>query len=357
LKNIRIQKIFALFLIMILSGCINAKEHEGSESTEKATSRKSLKANSGQPGNLSAESDTIVHTFPIGYMKALDTVDASRIVKISSYKDVLDLYDQLNYTPEAWQAGIREIPRVYLTIIGPRWGSTTSKEIAVLYKKQLFFRGLGPLILRANELILKDRQKLEQIRSVFQQDGTVTKSDRNWIMKLAGLYKMDTGEGEVTGPMIQELWEKVDIVPPSLALAQGAEESGWGTSRFAAEGNAIYGQWTWGKNAIVPENQRKELGNYGIAAFESLQESVCAYMLNLNTHRAYAGLRAKRAELRKNGEKITGDVLAEQLTSYSERGEEYVKTLKVMMEYNILKPTDDAFLIADPPIYLIPVAE
>jgi uncharacterized FlgJ-related protein len=108
---------------------------------------------------------------------------------------------------------------------------------------------------------------------------------------------------------------------------------------------------------MVPEQQRKELGNYGIAAFESIQESVSAYMLNLNTHNAYSDLRNKRAELRENGQKITGAVLAEQLTKYSERGEEYVKGLKSLMEYNRLGPADEAFLSEGPPIYLIPVAE
>jgi uncharacterized FlgJ-related protein len=157
--------------------------------------------------------------------------------------------------------------------------------------------------------------------------------------------------------MLDELWNKVDIVPVSLALAQAAEESGWGTSRFAILGNAVYGQWSWGQNAIRPEFQRKGLGNYGVASFESLQQSVCAYMLNLNSHPAYEGLRSKREELRGKGEKISGTILAEQLSKYSERGESYVKTLKSLMEYNSLNPTDDAYLSDDPPIYLVPVAD
>ena len=145
------------------------------------------------------------------------------------------------------------------------------------------------------------------------------------------------------------------FIPASLALAQGAEESGWGTSRFAAAGNAIYGQWTWGKNAIVPEQQRKELGNYGIAAFESLQESISAYMLNLNTHNAYSDLRSRRAELRSKGEQVTGAILAGTLTRYSERGEAYIQTLRDMMEYNRLSPLDDAYLSDMAPLYLVPV--
>jgi Bax protein len=204
-------------------------------------------------------------------------------------------------------------------------------------------------------LILEDRDHLELIRSSMQSSDTITEMDRIWLQKLSKLYKVQIPDGQVTASELEELWLRVDMVPPSLALAQSAEESGWGSSRFAAQGNAMYGQWTWGKNAIVPEQQRKELGNYGIAAFESLQESISAYMLNLNTHNAYSDLRSRRATLRKSGEKITGAILAEGLIRYSERGEAYVESLKSMMEYNQLSPVDDAYLSTGDPIYLIPL--
>ncbi|MDX2444646.1 MAG: glucosaminidase domain-containing protein [Bacteroidales bacterium] len=203
---------------------------------------------------------------------------------------------------------------------------------------------------------MEDRNRLEKIRSSFQENGSVTETDQIWIFKLAKLYKVKTSEDQVTDSIMEELWKKVDIIPGSLALAQGAEESGWGTSRFAASGNAIYGQWSWGENAMTPEKQRKELGNYGIASFGSLQESVSAYMINLNTHNAYSSLRDKRAELRKNGEKLNGSVLAEKLDKYSERGMEYVNGLKSMMEYNKLSPVDDAYLSKEAAIYLFPSA-
>ena len=305
----------------------------------------------------STDFDMRVHSFPVDYLKSLDTMKASNKQEIRSYVDILELFEKLNYTPEAWQSGIREVPRVYLTIVGDRWGTKTTTEIDVVTKKRIFFRVLAPMILRANELILKDREQLERIRSSFHANHSISEIDKKWILELSGLYKVNPGESHVSGSMLDELWGKVDIVPVSLALAQAAEESGWGTSRFAALGNAVYGQWTWDDNAITPEKQRKELGNYGIAAFGSLQESICAYMLNLNTHRAYADLRVKRAELRKKGDKITGMVLAGQLTKYSERGAEYVSTLKTLMEYNRLIPADDAFLSAAPPIYLIAATE
>jgi len=303
----------------------------------------------------SIENDTIVYSLPINYVKSLNSLDASQKKEDGSYKEVLELYEKLNYTPKAWQAGIREIPRVYLVSIGNKWGSSTSKEVTILHKKQLFFRGLAPLILHANELILKDRTQLEKIRSSFKKNSSLLEKDKIWILKLSELYKVKTEEGRITETNINELWEKVDIIPPSLALGQSAIESGWGTSRFAAKGNAMYGQWAWGKNAMTPEKKREHLGNYGVAAFESLQESVSAYMLNLNTHNAYADLRSKRAELRKKEEKITGLILAETLTKYSERGQSYVQELKSMIKTNRLIPTDDAYLSDETSIYLFPV--
>jgi uncharacterized FlgJ-related protein len=317
----------------------------------------------GNDSNLSAQSetgideiDTIIYSLPIPFSVIKDTISDSYKVPIRSYKDILELFEKLNYTPETWQAGIREIPRVYGTIVGDRWGST-SNEIEVIQKKRIFFRVLAPLILLSNELILKDRNRLESIRSSYLSKNKISDNDRNWIIKLAEVYRINNTDARVTEKMLDELWEKVDIVPPSLALSQGAEESGWGTSRFAGAGNAIYGQWTWGKDAMIPEQQRNELGNYGIAAFETMQESVSGYMLNLNTHNAYADLRKKRAELRKKGEKITGSELAEQLTKYSERGEEYVKTIKSLIEYNRLAPVDDAYFSKDPPIFMVPATE
>jgi len=338
-----LHTIIFIGVIAIPFGCINAGDDNQSSTEISETEAIVL--------------DTIINSSPENYSKVLNNYEASRKVEVRSYKDMLELFDELNYTPKAWQAGIREVPRVYLPMIGDKWGPTTSKEITIENKKRLFFRGLAPLILRANELIMIDRTRLERIRSSFIQSSSISEDDQGWIEKLAKLYKVEIGEGKITAAALNELWTKVDIVPISLALAQAAEESGWGTSRFAAQGNAVYGQWTWGKNAIVPEQQRKELGNYGIASFETLQQSICAYMLNLNTHNAYASLRTKRAELRAKDQKITGHILAGQLTKYSERGEEYVKGLRSLMEYNRLSPADDAYLSDDPPIYLIPVAD
>jgi len=140
-------------------------------------------------------------------------------------------------------------------------------------------------------------------------------------------------------------------------LAQAAEESGWGTSRFAVEGNALFGMWTWGEEGIKPQQQRSGLGDYKIASYETPMHSVIAYMQNLNTNSSYEALRARRAELRSAGTKVTGWELAGTLTKYSERGQAYVESLRALMKTNMLMATDDAYLGDGPTILLIPVGE
>ena len=270
----------------------------------------------------------------------------------SSYEDVEALFESKGYTREAWQAGIRKVPRLYLTHVPERWRERTSKEISVATKTRLFFRVLGPFVLRANELILADRRRLE---SIAEADAS-SDADTAWLRDLAEQYKQGKSPGDsASGEFAEQLLMRVDIVPSSLALAQAAEESGWGTSRFADLGNALFGQWTWGGKGIVPREQRKDKGDYRIAAFESPQGSVDAYMLNLNTHRAYAEFRRVRAELRRRGRKPRGSDLVATLIDYSERGQAYVDTLNVIMRVNKLGAADDAFLDDDAPIYMEPV--
>lgn len=270
------------------------------------------------------------------------------------------LINSLNYTPEAWQAGIREVPRLYITKIPPRWRDKTSKEIPVETKKRVFFRLMGPLILHANELIQADRQQLESIIKAIKAGKTLSSSEQAFLQESAVAYRVAEKEEDVdiTDPALQdELVRRVDTLPPSLVLAQTAEESGWGTSRFAVEGNALFGMWTWSDKGITPKQQRPEHGNHKIASYENPMQSVIAYMLNLNTHRSYETLRARRAELRSAGSKVTGWELAKTLTKYSERGQDYVDSLHALMKTNMLKQTDDAFLGDGPTILLIPVGE
>lgn len=146
-------------------------------------------------------------------------------------------------------------------------------------------------------------------------------------------------------------------MPPSLVLAQGAEESGWATSRFTLEGNAFFGQWDFSGNGMVPQRQRKELGNYGIARFDSPLDSVRGYLINLNTNNAYQSLREYRAVLRLDNQPITGLALATTLDKYSERGQAYIDGIQSMIRFNKLENVDEAYLSDDAPLRLIPAGQ
>lgn len=290
---------------------------------------------------------------------------AQERVEIGSPEDLLSFFEEIGYTPEAWQAGNREIPRVYLAQIGNNW-RVNSQNIEVIDKKRIFFRALGPLVLRANELILEDRQRLAELKRgrtnlSAAKNGSGNAEDDAWIRALALRYEVvDESETAVDPARLDELLKRVDAVPTSLVLAQGAEESGWGTSRFAAEGNALFGQWTWGGKGIKPKEQREGMGDYRIAAYDAPLESVQAYMLNINTHPSYEALRTARAEMRAEGDEfLSGWELAETLTRYSERGAEYVDSLHTIMRVNHLQPTDEAVLTGDTEwhIYAAPEAE
>lgn len=261
-----------------------------------------------------------------------------RTVESKNYDDVLQLFNEIGYTAEQWQAGIREVPRIEITNIPQRW-QEVSQTIPVSDKKNIFFRLTGSGILQANEKILSEREHL--LNAINKKDI----QENEWLAALAVKYKVIKQESDkLDNAAMIELKKRVDIVPPSLALAQAAEESGWGTSRFAIKGNSLFGQWDFSGKGIKPKEQRTELGNYGIAAFESPQDSIESYMLNLNTHRAYERMRQKRAVFRQQNKEPTGWDLAKTLNKYSERGNDYVKSLHAIMSYNRLNDADQAHL-------------
>jgi len=273
-----------------------------------------------------------------GLQPAFGDTPIIRTVESKNYNDVLKLFNEIGYTAEKWQAGIREVPRIELTHIPQRWQEVT-QTIPINDKKNIFFRLTGSGILQANEKIMNERERL--FKSIKNNDI----DENEWVAALAVKYKVIKNENDkLDKPALTELKKRVDIVPPSLALAQAAEESGWGTSRFAIQGNSLFGQWDFSGKGIKPKEQRSELGNYGIAAFDSPQDSIEAYMLNLNTHNAYQRMRQKRAVFRQQEKQPTGWDLAKTLDKYSERGIEYVKSLHTIMRYNKLNAADQAYL-------------
>jgi len=275
----------------------------------------------------------------------------TRTVYSTSPDGIWRVFEEVGYTSAAWQNGIREVPRIYLTDIPQRWAES-SDAMPVAKKKELFFRLLGPAVLRANEVIAVERKRLI---SLSRKYPGLTDPEKSSLLALAGKYKIIKKDVvDVSKENLEELMLRIDTIPVSLALAQGAEESGWGTSRFTLLGNSIFGQWDFSGDGMAPERQRQELGNYGLARFETPGDAVNAYMLNLNTHNAYTKMRVTRVRLRKAGKKVTGFELAKTLDRYSERGEAYVKGLHSLMRINKLRYTDDAYLWDKEVIYITP---
>lgn len=252
------------------------------------------------------------------------------------------VFNNLQYTPQNWNNAGRSIPRIIFSHVGEGWVKG-SPELPVTTKKSIFFRLMTPLILVANEKITREREIVENAPLDAQQ-----------LIDIAIKYRMiDNITVRLSHVERKELLSRVDILPPSLALAQAAEESGWGTSRFALEGNAFFGQWDFSGNGMKPKQHRSELGNYGVARFDSPLASVEAYMFNINTNPAYQGLRQLRTEKRTNNRQITGYRLAAMLEKYSERGVEYTNGIRQIIRYNKLDSVDDMLLSTDKVVHLV----
>jgi Bax protein len=278
-------------------------------------------------------------------------------VPCRDHNDVFALFDRLGYTQQAWQAGIREVPRVYLEDIPERWRERSSTMMTVAEKKRIFFRLIAPIVLRINELIATDRARAKVITERLALGEGVSPEDQAWLAELAVRYRLIASPADrLDSDQYAELLQRVDIIPASVSLAQAASESGWGTSRFAAEGNSLFGQWSWGKGLKPTEQRGEALGDHRVAAFGSTGEAAYAYALNLNTQDAYRDFRLKRADLRRRNLRVSGEVLVETLVRYSERGQAYVEDLKTIIRQNRLADADDAYL-RDMPVIRIVAAE
>lgn len=283
---------------------------------------------------------------PLG--RVLGNEPAPRQVTLGSYHEILKFFNHIGYTAERWQAGIREVPRIELTHIPKRW-QQQSPSMPVQDKKNIFFRMVAPGILMANEKVRAERKML--LEKIHNHNAV----DDEWLVALGKRYAViDAASEAITREQLAQLTRRVDVIPPSLSLAQAAEESNWGTSRFSIEGNALFGQWDFSGQGVKPKRPRKELGNYSVARFDNPQQSIEAYLLNLNTHWAYKKLRDKRAALRRENIRPSGWELAKTLDLYSERRGDYIKSLHAIMSYNKLMPADDAYLWQKEKIVVLP---
>ncbi len=241
---------------------------------------------------------------------------------------VASLFEDLNYDLSKIRKG-KKVKPFYISLL--------PKDISLIEdireRKELFIKIILPLILQENEKIEEDRKKLFKVLAKKSN----TKEEKNWLKWKFKEYKIKNRD-------ISELKIRMDIVPVSLAIAQAAIESGWGTSRFALEGNALYGQWTWSDKGLKPLDNVD--GDHKVMHFKILTASIKAYKKNLNTHSGYIEFREARANLRNRNEKVTGLKLTQYLDKYSATGMEYTKKLELTIKKNSLSDFENAKLLS-----------
>ncbi len=203
-------------------------------------------------------------------------------------------------------------------------------------KKKTFFEFMLPMVREINNRIWEERQQLKQIQRRLGDSGELNEEDSLVVKKLSKKYRLKV-EAPYDTKELSRLLRRVDTIPASLALAQAANESAWGTARFARNGNNYYGIWCWSENCGLVPKKRDAGATHEVTAFESVDDSVSYYMLTLNSHPAYQGLRGIRATLRENKTPLRGYELAEGLLMYSERREAYVEEIQAMIDVNDLR--------------------
>ena len=200
-------------------------------------------------------------------------------------------------------------------------------------RKDLFIQIILPLIIEENDNIKMDRIKLFSILNKSKN----TKIEKKWLVSKFKQYG-------VVNKDLSTLKVRMDEIPVSMAIAQAAKETGWGTSRFAQEGNALFGQWTWSGEGIKPAGADGD-SKHKVMKFKILQASVKAYQRNLNTHSSYKEFRSVRAQFRDEKRELDSLILSKYLDKYAETGKEYVKILQQIIRQNKLTDFDDAKLL------------
>ena len=255
------------------------------------------------------------------------------VLAFSSTLSLRQHFATIGYDLDAVRTGATAVPRIFLARVPA--GLADVKQSTD--RKDVFLRVMLPLVLEANERVQQQRAQLLVMDAKLAAGHPLTAEQQERLNRIAAAYGVDADR-------IDLLLRRVDAVPPSLALAQAAIESGWGTSRFILEGNAVFGQWAWGdEEGLVPHG--REIGKtHKIKSFQLLTDSVRAYVHNLNTHNAYNGFREKRQMLRAEGKQLDGMALVSTLGAYSELKGQYLDMLRSIITANDLQPLDGARL-------------
>lgn len=284
-----------------------------------------------------------------------DRIDTTEVIVFGSRDEITDWLQSENWWGEENRDEQLKVPYAMIAGISSAW-QQAAQDMPVADKKEIFYRFMLPLVMHANTMVMDRRARLTRIRERLAGANSPSDEEVDWLTGVAELLRIrdpEVGSREDAKRIVDEALYRLDVIPAGLVLGQAAYESGYGTSRFAVEGNALFGQWTYGGKGLVPEQQRKNLGDHRIAAFDWPFDSVRGYFLNLSSHPAYEDFRRLRAERRDAGKPLTSLALADGLTRYSERGQKYVNTLKGIIRVNELDIADDAVFRDEPMRFVI----
>jgi Bax protein len=210
----------------------------------------------------------------------------------------------------------------------------------VQLKKQTFFSYLQPYIDQENREILRQREILKLIQAKLLSGNAISTQESNSLERFSLNYELESAN-LLSGSHLQRLLKRIDVIPTSLVLAQAANESAWGSSRFAQAGNNFFGQWCYTEGCGIIPTRRRADATHEVRSFDGVGESVHAYFMNINTFPSYENLREIREELRNDNHIIDGISLTEGLESYSERGDDYIWELQSMIYSNNLIRLDE----------------
>ena len=259
------------------------------------------------------------------------------MIEVASAAALGRTLEAAEYRLKSIRRGSARVPRFFVESLPDDFDT----RMVVDKRKRMFIRTVLPLILKANEEVLAERRRLVSIEEQLSSGHDIHPTDLFWLEELAEKYRVSPND-------FATLLRRVDAVSPTVALAQSIEESGWGRSRFARLGNALFGQRVWSEGGgFVPE-ERAEGETFEVRAFDSLLDSVRGYVLNLNRHHTYADYRHMRAQMRANATELDGVRLTETLVNYSERRLGYVGAIRKLIASNRLEQFENARLATEP---------
>jgi len=251
-----------------------------------------------------------------------------QIIGQDFYKDLEAEFQSYSYQIDALENGVP--PLILENLPGDLNKITSTKQ-----RKSIFFKSLLPMILLANDEINVERKQLLKVNQQLSEKKVLNDNKLQILSTLSQRYNVKLNKTQPE-KVVHKLLNRIDIIPADLALAQAANESAWGTSRFSRMANNLFGEWTFVQGQGIIPKGRPAGATYEVQKFSTVYDSVRSYLHNLNTHSAYKQLRQLRAESRVYGQSPKGLKLAEGLLRYSTRGKDYIKELQAMIRTNQL---------------------